>query len=91
LGVLPRLRKWRQAVEQLRLGADTETVAAATADGIEASLKRTFKDPAVLHVFWLLTKIPFDARDPTFPMNLRRHHEVNLTASPNQRQPFVAA
>jgi hypothetical protein len=72
LGVLPRSRKWRQVVEQLRLGADTESVAAATANAAEATLKRASDDPAFLHAFWLLTQIPLAARGPTFTRDLRR-------------------
>ncbi len=72
LGVLPRSRKWRQVVEQLRLGADTETVAAATADAAETSLRRASNDPAFMHAFWLLTQVPRAARGPTFAKDLRR-------------------
>ncbi len=72
LGVLPKSRKWRQVVEQLRLGADTGIVAAATADAAEASLKRASDDPAFLHAFWLLTQVPLAARGPTFEKDLRR-------------------
>jgi hypothetical protein len=79
LGVLPRSRKWRQVIEQLRLEADAETPAAATADGTDVSLKRESIDRAVLHRFWLLTQIHLDERNPTSPMNVRRHHEVKST------------
>ena len=46
LGVLSTSRKWRQVVEELRLGADIETVAASAADAAEASLKNASHDPA---------------------------------------------
>jgi hypothetical protein len=54
LGVLPASQKWRQVIDQLRLGADAELIAAAVAHAAEASLKRASYDPAFLHSFWLL-------------------------------------
>src|SRR3954451_14333349 len=72
LGVLPASRKWRQLVEELRLGADVDTVAAAAADAAEAALHGASRDPAFLHAFWLLTQIPLAARGPAFADYLRR-------------------
>jgi hypothetical protein len=72
LGVLPTSRKWQQVVEQLRLGADSRTVAASAADAAEASLQEASNDPAFLHSFWLLTQIPLAARGPAFADDLRR-------------------
>ena len=72
LGVLPRSRKWRQVVEELRLGADVDTVAASAADAAEAALHGASRDPAFLHAFWLLTQIPLAARGPAFVEDLRR-------------------
>ena len=72
LGVLPKSRKWRQVVDELRLGADIEAVAASAADAAEASLQGASNDPAFLHAFWLLTQIPLAARGPDFADDLRR-------------------
>ena len=58
--------------EELRLGADVHTVAAATADAAEGALYGASRDPAFLHAFWLLTQIPLAARGPTFAEDLRR-------------------
>jgi hypothetical protein len=72
LGVLPGSRKWRQVVEELRRGADLDTVAASAADAAEASLQGASYDPAFLHAFWLLTQVPLAARGPAFAEDLRR-------------------
>src|SRR3954452_24109682 len=72
LGILPASRKWRQVVEELRLGADVDTVAAAATDAAEAALHGASRDPALLHAFWLLTQIPLAARGPAFIDDLRR-------------------
>ena len=72
LGVLPKSRKWRQVVDELRLGADIDAVAASAADAAEASLQGASNDPAFLHAFWLLTQIPLAARGPDFADDLRR-------------------
>ena len=72
LGILPQSRKWRQVVEELRLGADIDTIAASAADAAEASLQGAARDPAFLHAFWLLTQIPLAARGPAFADDLRR-------------------
>jgi hypothetical protein len=72
LGVLPASRKWRHVVEELRLGANVDTIAAVTADAAEAALQAASLDPALLHAFWLLTQIPLAARGPVFVDDLRR-------------------
>jgi hypothetical protein len=72
LGVLPKSRKWNQVVDELRLGADVETVAAAAADAAETALHGASKDPAFLHAFWLLTQLPLAARGPEFVVDLQR-------------------
>jgi len=72
LGVLPKSRKWNQVVDELRLGADVDEVAATAADAAEASLQAASNDPAFLHAFWLLTQIPLAARGPDFADDLRR-------------------
>lgn len=71
LGVLPTSRKWRQVIEELRLGADIDTVAASAAAAAETALTGASRDPAFLHAFWLLTLIPLAARGPTFAEDLR--------------------
>ena len=71
LGVLPQSRKWRQVVDELRLGAGVEMVAASAANAAEASLHGASNDPAFLHTFWLLTQIPLAARGPAFAEDLR--------------------
>ena len=72
LGVLSKSRKWQQVVEELRLGADVDSIAASAADAAEASLQAASNDPAFLHAFWLLTQIPLAARSPAFAEDLRR-------------------
>lgn len=72
LGILPKSRKWDKVVEELRLGADVETIADLSADAAETSLKAASKDPAFLHAFWLLTQIPLAARCPDFATELHR-------------------
>jgi hypothetical protein len=72
LGVLPRSRKWRQVVEELRLGAEIDAVAASAADAAEAALRAASNDPAFLHAFWLLTQVPLAARGPEFSQDLER-------------------
>ncbi len=72
LGVLPKSRKWNQVVDELRLGAEIDTVAAFAADAAETALHNASKDPAFLHAFWLLTQVPLAARGPVFADDLRR-------------------
>ena len=72
LGVLPKSRKWRQVVEELRLGAGVGEIAASAADAAEDALQGASKDPAFLHAFWLLTQIPLAARGPEFAQDLHR-------------------
>jgi len=72
LGVLPKTRKWRQVVDELRLGGNVEAVAASASVASEASLQGASNDPAFLHGFWLLTQIPLAARGPNFAGDLRR-------------------
>jgi len=72
LGVLSRSKKWQQVVEELRLGAGVDTIAASAADAAEASLQGASDDPALLHTFWLLTQIPLAARGPAFAEDLLR-------------------
>lgn len=71
LGVLPKSRKWRQVVEELRLGANVGTIAASAADAAEASLQSAARDPAFLHSLWLLSQIPLAARSSAFAEDLR--------------------
>lgn len=72
LGVLPKSRKWNQVVDELRLGAEIEIVAASAAEAAETALQVTSRDPAFLHAFWLLTQVPLAARGPDFADDLRR-------------------
>lgn len=67
LGDLPKSRKWNQVVDELRLGADVEAVAAAATDAAERALDAASADPAFLHSFWLLTQIPLAAWGQTLP------------------------
>ena len=71
LGALPATRKWIRVVEELRLEAPVNIVAAATADAAESALHAARKDPAFLHAFWLLTQVPLAARSPDFAEDLR--------------------
>ena len=72
LGVIPKSRKWRQVVEELRLGSEINVVAASAADAAEAALRAASNDPAFLHAFWLLTQVPLAARGPDFTRDLQR-------------------
>ncbi len=72
LGVLPKSRKWRQVVDELRLGAGIGEIAGLAAEAAETSLKAAAGDPAFLHSFWLLTQVPLAARGPVFAEDLGR-------------------
>ena len=72
LGVLPRSRKWRQVVEQLRIGAGVGEIAASAAEAAETSLENAVADPAFLRSFWLLTQVPLAARGPAFIQDMAR-------------------
>ena len=72
LGILPKSRKWNQVVDELRLGAEIDVVAASAADAAETALQSASNDPAFLHAFWLLTQVPLAARGPNFADDLRR-------------------
>ena len=83
LGELSKSRKWRQVVEELRLGSDVVVVAAAAAEAAENDLDSASRDPAFLHSFWLLTQLPLAARGPSFAGDLERlgisvHHGSSL-------------
>jgi hypothetical protein len=71
LGVLPRSKKWRRVVEDLRLGADAGAIATATAEAAESSLQSAATDSAFLQSFWLLTQLPLAARSDSFAQDLR--------------------
>ena len=45
LGVLPKSRKWRQVVDELRLGSEIDVVAASAADAAETALRKASNDP----------------------------------------------
>ena len=70
LGVLPKSRKWRQVVDELRLGAGIGEIAGLAAEAAETSLRAAAGDPAFLHSFWLLTQVPLAARGPVFAEDL---------------------
>ena len=72
LGVLPRTRKWNRVVDELRIGADAASIAAAASAAAESSLQSASRDAAFLHAFWLLTQIPLAARGPAFAEDLHR-------------------
>jgi hypothetical protein len=72
LRILPKSRKWNQVVDELRVGADIDELAASAADAAEASLEAASSDPAFLHAFWLLTQVPLAARGPAFANDLLR-------------------
>ena len=81
LGVLPKSRKWRQVVEELRLGAGIGAIAALAAQAAETSLQAASADPTFLHSFWLLTQVPLAARGPAFTQDLGRLG-INVSDSP---------
>jgi hypothetical protein len=66
LGRLPRTQKWEEVVGLVELGADTQRIAAASADAAEHGLERASDDQAFAYAFWLLTQIPQAARQPNF-------------------------
>jgi hypothetical protein len=72
LGVLPKSRKWRQVVDELRLGAGVGEIAALAAEAAETNIQAAAGDPAFLHAFWLLTQVPLAARGPAFANDLGR-------------------
>jgi hypothetical protein len=72
LGVLPKSRKWRHVVDELRLGAGVGAIAGLAAEAAETSLQAAAGDPAFLHSFWLLTQIPLAARGAAFAEDLGR-------------------
>jgi hypothetical protein len=72
LGVLLKSRKWRQVVDELRIGASVGEIAALAADAAETSLQTAADDPAFVHAFWLLTQVPLAARGPAFAEDLAR-------------------
>jgi hypothetical protein len=78
LGVLPKSRKWRQVVDELRLGAGVGEIAGLAAEAAETSLQAAAGDPAFLHSFWLLTQIPLAARGAVFAEDLGRLG-INIT------------
>ncbi len=82
LGVLPESRKWRQVVEELRLGAGIGEIAGLAAEAAETSLQVAAGDPAFLHSFWLLTQVPLAARGPIFAEDLGRLG-INVTGPPS--------
>jgi hypothetical protein len=82
LGVLPKSRKWRQVVDELRLGAGVGEIAALAAEAAETSLQAAAADPAFLHSFWLLTQVPLAARGPDFAQDLGRLG-INVSDSPS--------
>jgi hypothetical protein len=82
LGVLPKSRKWRQVVDELRLGAGIGEIAGLAAEAAETSLQAAAGDPAFLHSFWLLTQVPLAARGPAFAEDLARLG-INVTGPPS--------
>ena len=72
LGVLPKSRKWRQVVEELRLEAEIDVVASSAAHAADGALRTASNDPSFLHAFWLLTQVPLAARGPGFSQDLLR-------------------
>jgi hypothetical protein len=82
LGVLPKSRKWRLVVDELRLGARVGEIAASAAEAAETSLQAAAGDPAFLHSFWLLTQVPLAARGPVFVEDLGRLG-INVTGPPS--------
>ena len=82
LGVLPKSRKWRQVVDELRLGAGIEEIAGLAAEAAETSLQAAASDPAFLHSFWLLTQVPLAARGPAFAEDLG-HLGIDVTGPPS--------
>jgi hypothetical protein len=61
---LPATRKWRQVVALLADGAPVEDIAGASADAADSALQFARNDPALAHIFWLLTQLPLAARAP---------------------------
>jgi hypothetical protein len=72
VGTLPGSRKWRQVVQLISGGADVAELAAATSAAAENQMVDASNDSAVRRAVWLLTQIPFAARQVDFASELRR-------------------
>ena len=70
LGILPRSRKWRQVVEELRLGSEINVVAASAADAAEAALHGASSDPERGDLY--------DEELAIAVQNFQREHRLNV-------------
>lgn len=71
LGRLPKTRRWREVVELLYSSPDdTGAVARATALAAERRLRALASDPSLTYCFWLLTRIAWASRSPSFAEEL---------------------
>ncbi len=78
LQTLPRSLKWQHVVGLIASGANVDRIAAASADAAEHALERASQDEGLVYAFWLLTQIPYAARQPNFSERL---WELGLTVS----------
>jgi hypothetical protein len=72
LGRLPKRDRWVQVVELLDTQPEeTTTLAAAVTRAAYARLGKLANDSALVHCFWLLTRVTWAARSPNFASELR--------------------
>lgn len=62
LGALPSTRKWQEVVALIQHGASVEQVARASVRAAEEGLGEVGRDQGVVHVAWLLLRLPEAAR-----------------------------
>jgi hypothetical protein len=63
LGPLPSTRKWQEVVALIQHGASVEQVAQASVRAAEKGLGDVGRDKGVVHVAWLLLRLPEAARE----------------------------
>src|SRR5262245_40403206 len=71
LGRLPKTRRWLDVVDLLATTPmDIPAVARTTIRAAESRLRTLIEDPSITHCFWLLTRITWAARSPSFATGL---------------------
>lgn len=66
LGNLPKTRNWKQVLSILDETNDPARIAAGTLKAVSSILNKVPDDPGLVHCFWLLTQLPFEAKSPDF-------------------------
>jgi hypothetical protein len=71
VGRLPKTHNWQEVVGLLDAAPDdTAAVARATVTAAEGRLRALANDPALTYCVWLLTRLTWAARDPSFTESL---------------------